>query len=185
MKFLANINNFKVDPLGWIGSGIMLIFALIAGYRWYNTCIIFFALLVVRDLIASCLLITRKASNDKINSRSIELLAYVSSAGPFIYFNAAHSLPKADIISSIFTIVGFTISALALLDLGRSFGVSPANRGVVRNGLYSYFQHPMYIGYAISELGFIFINPLNAFIYVLSIGFYFLRAKIENKILNQ
>jgi len=161
----------------------MFIFAMIAGYRWYTSGLIFFALLVVRDLAASWFLISRKRSKEINDSRLIELLAYISSASPFLYLNSGYSLANADLISSILAIVGFTISTLALFDLGASFGVSPANRGVVRTGLYRYIRHPMYSGYAISELGFIFLNPVNLIIYCISICLYFLRAKHESKIL--
>lgn len=182
-KLIGKINNYSADSSGWIGSAIMFIFALIAAYRWHTSGLIFFALLVVRDLAASWFLISRKPSKEKNDSRLSEVLAYVSSAYPFIYLNSMHSLPQAGLVSSILAIIGFAISTLALFDLGGSFGVSPANRGVVRTGLYRYVRHPMYSGYAISELGFVFLNPVNLIIYCISIGFYLLRAKLESKIL--
>jgi protein-S-isoprenylcysteine O-methyltransferase Ste14 len=182
-KLIGKINNYRADSSGWIGSVIMFIFALIAAYRWHTSGLIFFALLVVRDLAASWFLISRKPSKEKNDSRLSEVLAYVSSACPFIYLNSMHSLPQAGLVSSILAIIGFAISTLALFDLGGSFGVSPANRGVVRTGLYRYVRHPMYSGYAISELGFVFLNPVNLIIYCISIGFYLLRAKLESKIL--
>lgn len=180
---MSQINNYRDDASGWIGSGIMFIFAMIAGYRWYTSGLVFFALLIVRDLAASWYLITRRQCIEKNNSRSLEILAYISSASPFIYLNSSHSLPNSGLISSILAIVGFTISTLALFDLGVSFGVSPANRGVVRTGLYRYIRHPMYSGYAISELGFIFLNPSNFLIFCISMSLYFLRARYESKIL--
>ncbi len=182
-KLIGKINNYKVDSSGWIGSVIMFIFALIAAYRWHTSGLIFFALLVVRDLTASWFLISRKPRKEKNDSRLSEVLAYVSSSCPFIYLNSMHSLPQAGLVSSILAIIGFAISTLALFDLGGSFGVSPANRGVVRTGLYRYVRHPMYSGYAISELGFVFLNPVNLIIYCISIVFYLLRAKLESKIL--
>ncbi|MDO9181627.1 MAG: DUF1295 domain-containing protein, partial [Bacteriovorax sp.] len=160
MKLIGPINRYSADSSGWIGSAIMLIFALIAGYRWYMSGLIFFALLVVRDLAASWFLISRKLSVKKTDSRLIETLAYVSSAWPLIYLNTPNSLPSIGLASSILAIVGFTISTLALFDLGSSFGVSPANRGAVKTGLYRYVRHPMYSGYAISEFGFILLNPM-------------------------
>jgi len=182
-KLIGKINNYKADSSGWIGSVIMFIFALIAAYRWHTSGLIFFALLVVRDLAASWFLISRKPSKEKNDSRLSEVLAYVSSACPFIYLNSMQPLPQAGLVSSILAIIGFAISTLALFDLGGSFGVSPANRGVVRTGLYRYVRHPMYSGYAISELGFVFLNPVNLIIYCISICFYLLRAKLESKIL--
>lgn len=182
-KLIGQINHFRADSSGWIGSVIMFIFALIAGYRWYTSGLIFFGLLVVRDLAASWFLISRKPSKEKTDSRVIELIAYLSSGFPFIYLNSHYSLPQAGLISSILAVIGFAISTLAVFDLGRSFGVSPANRGVVRTGLYRYVRHPMYTGYVISEFGFVLLNPFNFIFWGISTGLYFSRSRLENKIL--
>jgi protein-S-isoprenylcysteine O-methyltransferase Ste14 len=43
----------------------------------------------------------------------------------------------------------------AKLSLGRSFGLLPANRGIVVRGAYRYIRHPIYIGYILSHAGFL------------------------------
>lgn len=183
-KLIGQINHFRADSSGWIGSVVMFIFALIAGYRWHTSGLIFFALLVVRDLAASWFLISRKPSKEKTDSRVNEVLAYLSSACPFIYLDSCQSLPQAGLLSSTLAVIGFTISTLAVFDLGSSFGVSPANRGVVRTGLYRYVRHPMYSGYVISELGFVLLNPFNFILWGISIALYFYRSMLENTVLN-
>lgn len=184
LKLISSINHYRADPSGWIGSVIMFIFALVAGYRWHTTGLIFFGLLILRDLAASWFLITRKPSLEKANSKMIEILAYASSAWPFIYQgNGNLLLVHAVLISSILAILGFTISTLALFDLGSAFGVSPANRGVVSTGLYRYVRHPMYTGYVIAEFGFVLLNPINLIFWTISVGLYFSRTKLEDRIL--
>ena len=183
-KLIGSINHFRTDSSGWIGSVVMLAFALVAGYRWHATGLIFFGLLVLRDLAASWFLISRNSSVDKSGSKLITTLSYVSSAWPFIYLSPLNSLSHAGIISSVLAILGFTISTLAIFDLGSSFGVSPANRGLVTNGLYRYARHPMYTGYVIAEFGFVLLNPINLIIWVISVGFYFARTKIEERVLS-
>jgi len=69
---------------------------------------------------------------------------------------------------------------LALIELGRSFGVTPANRGKISTGVYEFSNHPMYLGYAISEFGVLILNPLNILIYIISIRLYIFRSKKEN-----
>jgi len=73
--------------------------------------------------------------------------------------------------------------AFATLELGTSIGVAPANRGLVRSGIYRRIKHPMYMGYVISELGLVLLNPLSVALFVISVLLYTLRAKSENKIL--
>jgi protein-S-isoprenylcysteine O-methyltransferase Ste14 len=182
-KLFGPINRFRTDSSGWIGSIIMIIFALIAGYRWHTSGLIFYILLVVRDLAASWFLISRNLSKERSHSKLNEGLAYLSSSLPLIYLNPQNSLSHAGIVSSILAIIGFTISTLALFDLGESFGVSPANRGVVRTGLYRYVRHPMYSGYVIAEFGLIFLNPINFIFWIISAGLYFFRTKLEDRVL--
>jgi protein-S-isoprenylcysteine O-methyltransferase Ste14 len=49
---------------------------------------------------------------------------------------------------------------LSKLTLGRSFGLVPANRGVVCSGPYRFVRHPIYLGYIITHLAFLVANPL-------------------------
>jgi protein-S-isoprenylcysteine O-methyltransferase Ste14 len=58
------------------------------------------------------------------------------------------------------------ISALGLLvviagkmSLGRSFGLMPANRGIVSSGLYRFVRHPIYLGYLITHAAYVAANP--------------------------
>ncbi|VWC19587.1 isoprenylcysteine carboxyl methyltransferase [Burkholderia lata] len=55
-------------------------------------------------------------------------------------------------------IVGIALQLFAKLSLGRSFGLLPANRGVVSTGAYRFVRHPIYAGYLLSEIGFLLTN---------------------------
>ena len=46
----------------------------------------------------------------------------------------------------------------AKLVLGRSFGLLPAQRGLVTSGPYRVMRHPIYCGYLISHIGFLLVN---------------------------
>jgi protein-S-isoprenylcysteine O-methyltransferase Ste14 len=45
------------------------------------------------------------------------------------------------------------------ISLGRSFGLIPANRGIVSSGLYRLVRHPIYLGYLITHIAFVVANP--------------------------
>ena len=45
------------------------------------------------------------------------------------------------------------------LSLGRSFGLIPANRGVVCTGFYRLVRHPIYLGYMITHVAFLAAHP--------------------------
>lgn len=46
----------------------------------------------------------------------------------------------------------------AKIVLGRSFGLLPAQRGLVMAGPYRVVRHPIYLGYLISHVGFLLVN---------------------------
>ncbi len=55
-------------------------------------------------------------------------------------------------------VVGMAIQIYAKWSLRRSFGLLPANRGVVIRGPYRYIRHPMYLGYFLTDIGFLLAN---------------------------
>ena len=55
-------------------------------------------------------------------------------------------------------ILGVAIQVYAKCSLRRSFGLLPANRGVMVFGPYHIVRHPMYLGYMVTDMGFILAN---------------------------
>ncbi|MFZ3084565.1 methyltransferase family protein [Rhodoferax ferrireducens] len=49
-------------------------------------------------------------------------------------------------------------SSVAKIVLGRSFGLLPAQRGLVMAGPYRFVRHPIYFGYLIGHIGFLLVN---------------------------
>lgn len=113
----------------------------------------------------------------------LAVLAYVSSAMPLLYLGSTVSSKNLFLASDLLAIIGFLIVVLATAELGVSIGVSPANRGSVHSGIYRHIKHPMYLGYVVSELGLVLLNPYNILFFLISISFYVVRAKSENYIL--
>ncbi|WP_175965697.1 methyltransferase family protein [Burkholderia sp. BCC0322] len=82
---------------------------------------------------------------------------------------------------------GIACQLFAKLSLGRSFGLLPANRGVVSVGAYRFVRHPIYAAYLLSEIGFVLANysPRNVFMItswmLLQIG----RICLEERVLSE
>lgn len=55
-------------------------------------------------------------------------------------------------------VAGVVIQVYAKWSLRRSFGLLPANRGVVVFGPYRVVRHPMYLGYFVTDIGFLLAN---------------------------
>lgn len=182
---MQTVEAIKTDYKKYLGSLIMLGFAIISITRWTQSGELFFLVLSFRDLIASYFLARRENTEIKSN-KTMAMIAYLSSGLPLLYFSAPFGLEirAYRLVADLLTIIGFLIVTWATIDLGTKLGVSPAKRGEKQTkGIYHLFNHPMYIGYAIAQLGWILINKWNISIYLLSILLFILRAKKENQIL--
>jgi len=65
-------------------------------------------------------------------------------------------VPEA--LAAALQVVGVLVQIYAKWSLRRSFGLLPANRGVIINGPYRLVRHPMYLGYLITDIGFLAAN---------------------------
>lgn len=161
---------------------MMVGFGVVAFYRWQQTQLIFFLLLVLRDFAAGYFFLKRNPAHSK-GPKLLKVLAYLSSAIPLLYLDSTVSSKTLFLASDLLAIVGFLIVVLATVELGTSIGISPANRGLVRSGIYRYIKHPMYLGYVVSEIGLVILNPLNTILLAISIVFYGFRARAEKIVL--
>lgn len=166
----------------YFGSAMMIGFGGLALYRWHQTQLIFFLLLVLRDFAAGYFFFKRTPARSK-SSTLPSVLAYVSSTMPLLYLGPTIANKSLFLASDLLAILGFLIVVLATIELGTSIGISPANRGLVRTGIYRFIKHPMYVGYLISEIGMGLLNPFNCFLLIISTAMYKLRATNETKIL--
>lgn len=163
------------------GFIVMLCFGLLSLLRWSFTGELFFAILSIRDITAAFLIAKRNPS-EHIASTKDKLLAYSSSVVGLCFLAPSEQplFSQAVLAANILAIFGFTIVCFATLDLGKCMGVAPAKRGErVVDGIYGYLKHPMYVGYAIAQFGFVLTNPLNLSLYVLSIILFKSRIKKE------
>lgn len=164
----------------------MLTFGVISFLRWRTSGELFFLLLFFRDSIAAFFLVRREKVQAS-GSNLIATIAYISSGLPLLYFSAPYGIETklVKLSADLLAIVGFLIVSWATIDLGTKLGVSPAKRGEkVTKGLYRFVSHPMYLGYAIAQLGWIFINQWNVIIYIFSLVLFVTRAKYESYLFN-
>jgi len=63
-----------------------------------------------------------------------------------------------EVLAAGMQVAGLFVQIYAKWSLRRSFGLLPANRGVVVAGPYRIVRHPMYLGYFVTDLGFLVAN---------------------------
>jgi protein-S-isoprenylcysteine O-methyltransferase Ste14 len=87
------------------------------------------------------------------------LLTTLSMLGPplLVPGNAAALAPETMTVA--LSVAGLAVVIAGKLTLGRSFGLMPANRGVVSTGVYRLVRHPIYMGYLLTHVAFLAANP--------------------------
>ena len=77
-------------------------------------------------------------------------------------------IPEAQ--AALLAALGLVVVVAGKISLGCSFGLLPANRGVMERGLYRFVRHPIYLGYLMTHIPFLAAHPSKWNLVVLIIG---------------
>ena len=117
-------------------------------------------LLVVNEALVVMLTLIRRRAEAVDRSSAARVLTVFSTFSTLLVRPASRAAVVPDAVTLIISGIGLGCSMMGKLSLGRSFGLAPANRGVVSTGLYRLVRHPIYLGYLITHVGFLIANPL-------------------------
>ena len=116
-------------------------------------------LLLASEMLVVVFTALRRAPSTVDRSLRARLFTTLSMLGPPLVRPAAVAALLAEPITVALSAAGLLVSIGGKLSLGRSFGLMPANRGIVSTGLYRIVRHPIYMGYLITHVGFLTANP--------------------------
>ncbi len=163
----------------WIGA---VVFALLLGIRLAQvTAGSWMALpLAVQSGLAAFLFLTRRAEKSGANLTR-KLTAWLAAVLPFGLQPAAQENGWL-----VVAFGGVVFSLWGLASLGRSFGIAPADRGLVVSGAYRFIRHPMYAGELLSFGAVTLSNPIlwNGILLIAIIFVFVLRIGWEERILD-
>jgi protein-S-isoprenylcysteine O-methyltransferase Ste14 len=117
-------------------------------------------LLLASEALVAALTLVRRSAATVDRTWTARLLTAFSTFGPPLV-RPASLAGTSESFTIALTAMGLMIVVFGKLSLGRSFGLAPANRGIVRSGLYRFLRHPIYLGYLMTHIGFAIANPLN------------------------
>jgi len=143
-------------------------------------------LLLAGESLVVVLTITRRRARLIDRSLAAAVMTGLSLAGPpMLRAGAVFSLVP-DAVTAMISAFGLGLVVVGKMTLGRSFGVAPANRGVVVRGPYTLVRHPIYTGYLISHTAFLMANPTpwNAAIILVADTALVVRALMEERVLS-
>jgi protein-S-isoprenylcysteine O-methyltransferase Ste14 len=80
-------------------------------------------------------------------------------------------------------VLGLLLWAWAFARLGRSYGIVPANRGLVTRGPYALVRHPLYTAYIIGGIGYLLQSPSvrNVAVELIAVSWQLVRIRAEER----
>ncbi len=119
-------------------------------------------LLLASEGMVVVLTIFRRRADGVDRTTAARVATVLSMVGPPLLRASDGFSLVSDHVSASLSVVGLCLVIAGKLTLGRSFGIVPANRGVVAAGPYLFVRHPIYVGYLISHLAFLAAHPTPA-----------------------
>ena len=144
-------------------------------------------LLLAGEALVVVLTVVRRKAIYVDSSVTAGVLTVLSVAGPPMLraSDAASFMP--DVATAMVSAIGLGLVVLGKMALGRSFGLVPANRGIVVRGPYTFVRHPIYAGYLITHVAFFIADPIpwNAAVILIADTALILRALMEERVLSK
>jgi len=142
-------------------------FAFNAYNRWVHSGSLILLGLVLFNALLVTVTIARRLSVSTSTQIKDWVVAVMTMAISMVFRPGESHLLFAQAAGSILQGVGLMIMMVALMSLGRSFGIVAANRGIKRSGLYGWVRHPLYAGELIFFTGFLLttFSPYNLIVW--------------------
>jgi len=143
-------------------------------------------MLLISESLVIVLTLARRPARLVDRSIPAAIVTVVSVAGPPILRADADIAALApDLLTAIVSALAILLIVSGKVTLGRSFGLVPANRGVVVAGPYMAVRHPIYAGYLVAHVAFLAAHPSawNIVVLVLADGALIIRALMEERVL--
>jgi protein-S-isoprenylcysteine O-methyltransferase Ste14 len=143
-------------------------------------------LFLASEALVVVLTIVRRRAQVVDRSISSVFLTMFSLVGPPLMRAGVGEALVPDMVTVIVSTIGVAIVIAGKLTIGRSFGIAPANRGIVARGPYNVVRHPIYAGYLLTHAAVLAAYPSmwNVFAVVTGDIALVLRALAEERVLS-
>ena len=142
--------------------------------------------LLVSEAMVIVLMIARRRAHFVDRSVGAAIATTATVTGPALVRTADAAGLVPDGITAALSVAGLALVIAGKLTLGRSFGIAPANRGIIARGPYLIVRHPIYAGYLMTHAGFLIahVRPWNVVILAAADTALIVRALIEERVLS-
>jgi protein-S-isoprenylcysteine O-methyltransferase Ste14 len=144
-------------------------------------------LLLVSEAMVVIYTIVRRRTSIVDRSIGAMVVTTLSLVGPVLLRPSSGPALLPDVVTALISTVGLCLVIAGQVTLGRSFGIAPANRGVVDSGPYLLMRHPIYTGYLATHLAFLAAHPqpMNIAILAVADSALVIRALLEERVLGR
>jgi protein-S-isoprenylcysteine O-methyltransferase Ste14 len=117
-------------------------------------------ILIIQECCVIGLALTRRRASTAARWESSEaLLGWCGTIAP-LFVHPANLAPRPLLWAGAAAQgIGNVLAVAGICDLGRSFGIIAANRGIKTRGLYRSVRHPIYATYLLAFGGFVLAHP--------------------------
>ena len=153
--------------------------------EWARTGHVTGLLLLASELLVVVFTVVRRRACIVDRSRLAAIVTGISLVGPPLLRASGEPGLVPDAVTAAISGLGLIVVLIGKITLGRSFGLVPANRGVVVAGPYSLVRHPIYTGYLITHAAFLLAHPsaLNVAVLAITDTALVVRALVEERVL--
>ena len=135
-------------------AGLFVALAVRIGADFIETMHVTGLLLLASEALVAALTLARRRAVQVDRRWDARLVTVLSIAGPPLLRPSVGLALMPDAQAAVIAACGLAVIVAGKISLGRSFGVVPANRGVVCDGLYRVVRHPIYVGYLVTHVAF-------------------------------
>ena len=159
-------------------------------YRFFTASLesfsIVFVLIAVSELFVVVFLVFRKLATDLSPRYRDWVVAALGTCLPLLVVPMQPSPLVAPLVCISIMLFGLCLQIASKGFLNRSFGIVPANRGIKTRGPYAFVRHPIYLGYALTHVGFLLFAPSawNLGLYATAFAFQVSRMYREERVLS-
>ncbi len=166
--------SFAMDPADFgarftIGV-LFLLFCVRLGQNFLQTGRITGLLLLASEFLVVVLTVFRRPAVTVDRRWHSRVIVAASLTGPLLVRPTVDGAVLPDAVTALVSGAGLLAAIAGKVALGRSFGLLPANRGIVCAGPYRLIRHPIYLGYLMNDAGFLLAHLTLWNLVVLLIG---------------
>jgi protein-S-isoprenylcysteine O-methyltransferase Ste14 len=144
-------------------------------------------LLLVGEVLVIVFTCVRRPAITVDRRPMVRVVTLLSMMTPLLLRPSQKAAIVPEAYATILVGLGLIVVVGGKISLGCSFGLLPANRGVMERGLYRVVRHPIYLGYLLTHVPFLTAHPSmwNLLLIVVGDSLLFVRALYEEQTLGR